>query len=158
MFHHRNRDKLFLCPLRPTDRTEGFPLCGICGPLNEVQEPPPPDDGWESINEAHIEPAAWDVHDGGAELDDSINVDSDEVVQKVEAMPAPIQPTKSQTEAHNLTHWPYRSWCPHCVAARRPNSQHRRVTSEPRREFHSLSPTTLWSAITRTRNLPSYLS
>ena len=32
-----------------------------------------------------------------------------------------------------ITHSPYRSWCPHCVAARRPNSQHRSSSSESQR-------------------------
>ena len=30
---------------------------------------------------------------------------------------------------HNLTHLPYRSWCPHCVAARRANASHLRGSS-----------------------------
>ena len=38
---------------------------------------------------------------------------------------SPKEPTTAQRELHNLTHLPYCSWCPHCVACRRPNTQHR---------------------------------
>eukprot|EP00971_Amphidinium_carterae_P209657 4159003-Amphidinium_carterae.1 len=30
----------------------------------------------------------------------------------------PVRPSKAEVEAHNLTHLPYRSWCPHCVRAK----------------------------------------
>ena len=101
------------------------------------KEPPicPPceaeDDGWEAIQDSHIEPVSWD--EGGAENVDIDDIDDDVVVQQAIPLPAPLQPSKAHQEAHNLTHWPYRSWCPHCVAARRPNSQHRRNTSSAER-------------------------
>ena len=31
---------------------------------------------------------------------------------------APQQPTREEWEQHQTTHTPYRSWCPHCAAAR----------------------------------------
>ena len=36
----------------------------------------------------------------------------------------PQEPTPEMINRHNLTHLPYRSWCPHCVAARRANAPH----------------------------------
>ena len=36
----------------------------------------------------------------------------------------PQEPTAAMINRHNLTHLPYRSWCPHCVAARRNNASH----------------------------------
>ena len=45
--------------------------------------------------------------------------------QKAEKTPK--APTREEYEAHRLAHYPYRSWCPHCVASRRPNSHHRRA-------------------------------
>ena len=44
-------------------------------------------------------------------------------------MPEPDQPTRAEKARHDLTHITYRSWCPHCVAGRRPSDQHR---SQPR--------------------------
>ena len=42
----------------------------------------------------------------------------------------PKKPSAKEVAAHNLTHAVYRSWCPFCVAGRRPNSPHRRVIGE----------------------------
>jgi len=28
---------------------------------------------------------------------------------------SPYQPSKREIDEHNITHMPYRSWCPHCV-------------------------------------------
>ncbi len=39
---------------------------------------------------------------------------------------APCGPTKKEREQHMATHWPYRSWCPHCVRGRAIASHHRR--------------------------------
>ena len=52
-----------------------------------------------------------------------------------EARPArspscPKTPTAREIAQHNLTHAMYRSWCPFCVAGRRPNTPHRRVMEE----------------------------
>ena len=33
-------------------------------------------------------------------------------------LPDPGQPTQKQIDDHRIDHLPYRSWCPHCVAAR----------------------------------------
>ena len=41
-----------------------------------------------------------------------------------------------QVEKHRVTHLPYRSWCPHCLAARRPNSRHLSSTSQSGRTVH----------------------
>ena len=61
-----------------------------------------------------------------------IDADDEEAVQIARPLPAPMTPSKAQREAHECTHLPYRSWCPHCVAARRSNSQHRRSSSSQR--------------------------
>ena len=95
------------------------PLCEPCGPDE--------DDGFEHVQDAHIEQVSWESKDG--DLGDMVDIDEDVSIQKVVPMPAPIQPSQSQIDAHNLTHWPYRSWCPHCVAARRQNDPHFRSSS-----------------------------
>ena len=40
-------------------------------------------------------------------------------------MPSPRVPTREEYERHVLTHIPYRNWCRHCVASRKPNIAHR---------------------------------
>ena len=40
-------------------------------------------------------------------------------------LPSPNEPTPAARAAHNLTHAKYETWCPYCVASRRPNDQHR---------------------------------
>ena len=42
----------------------------------------------------------------------------------VVVLPVPQKVTKAQRDEHNLTHMPYRSWCPYCVRARGRNQQH----------------------------------
>ena len=39
----------------------------------------------------------------------------------------PGQPTAIEKVAHNVTHVPYRSWCPHCVRGRAKGRQRRRI-------------------------------
>ena len=102
-----------------------------CTISNSIMPVRAEDDGWESLADSPVVPAV--ARDGGGEDVDIIGADDDEVIQVAKAMPEPILPTQAVIDAHNLTHWPYRSWCPHCVAARRPNSQHRRKSSSTRR-------------------------
>ena len=40
-------------------------------------------------------------------------------------LPDPGQPTQSELEDHRIDHYPYRSWCPECVAGRATGEQHR---------------------------------
>ena len=64
---------------------------------------------------------------------DIMDIEDDVVVQAAKPLPQPKVSTAAQIAAHNLTHLPYRSWCPHCVASRRPSTQHRSSSSEPQR-------------------------
>ena len=41
------------------------------------------------------------------------------------AMPSPMSPSRQEREQHELTHTPYRAWCPHCVRARGRNRAHK---------------------------------
>ena len=40
------------------------------------------------------------------------------------ALPGPKTPSREEVRRHNLTHWPYRSWCPWCVMGRRNAEPH----------------------------------
>ena len=89
------------------------------------------DEGWEEVQDSHIVADGRQVPNIGS--GDTIDLEDDEVIQRGVPMPAPIVPKKAKIEIHNLTHLPYRSWCPHCVAARRPNSHHRKSSRSSRR-------------------------
>ena len=42
--------------------------------------------------------------------------------QMPKGIKGPVNPTAAEVDLHNLTHIPYRSWCPHCIACRKPNT------------------------------------
>ena len=45
-------------------------------------------------------------------------------------LPDPGQPTARQVDEHRIDHWPYRSWCKHCVEGRCTGEHHRGVPEE----------------------------
>ena len=47
------------------------------------------------------------------------------LAQKPMMLRGPIEPAQQEIDIHNLTHLPYMSWCPHCVATTRPNVAHK---------------------------------
>ena len=42
------------------------------------------------------------------------------------AMPAPVRPTPAMIEQHNVSHLPFRNWCPFCVRGRGKSCSHPR--------------------------------
>ena len=42
----------------------------------------------------------------------------------------PGAPTQAEIEAHNITHLPYRAWCPACVAGKSRDRLHRKAESD----------------------------
>ena len=46
----------------------------------------------------------------------------------------PGRPTRKEIEEHNCLHWPFRSWCPHCVRAKAVTSPHPRKYDEVTRD------------------------
>jgi hypothetical protein len=48
--------------------------------------------------------------------------------RRAKPLAVPSEPTEQERQLHKLTHLPYRTWCPICVAAKGKLSQHR--TSE----------------------------
>ena len=47
---------------------------------------------------------------------------------------APEEPTRQEVEEHELTHVPFRSWCPACVAGKAKHWPHKRQESSPSEE------------------------
>ena len=109
-----------MCPVRPSDSDL------LCQPCDGDE------DGYESIGKAPIE--AHTDHAEKLREEDIVDLDEDVFIQPAQPLPQPKVPTAAQIAAHNITHLPYRSWCPHCVAARRPNSHHRSSSSESQRD------------------------
>ena len=55
-----------------------------------------------------------------------VEIEHSEAALKPRVVPSPIEPTKQEREIHNLTHLPYRSWCPICVRAKGKQTPHRK--------------------------------
>ena len=66
--------------------------------------------------------------EGGANLSDGVvcgpSDGSGPLAQKPQILRGPHCPSQHEIDLHNLNHLPYMSWCPHCVATRRPNVKH----------------------------------
>ena len=68
----------------------------------------------------------------GADVDriEDVGGQDQQVQRGVKGHKSPYQPNAKEVELHNFTHLVYRSWCPFCVAARRPNSAHKKMDEE----------------------------
>ena len=50
---------------------------------------------------------------------------------RVEMKKAPQTPSKEEVEEHNITHIPFRDWCPHCIRGKAKRRAHRKKIREP---------------------------
>ena len=57
--------------------------------------------------------------------------DEEEQAETVNPLPTTFQPTLSQYLDHCITHYPYQSWCPHCVEGRGREFGHCTHAKEP---------------------------
>ena len=72
--------------------------------------------------------------------DEAIDVEEDEA--RAPRLPHdPGRPTKRELREHLCLHWPFRSWCRHCVCGRAVASPHRSRTSEDREFGRGRIPT-----------------
>ena len=94
-----------MCPVNPSD-------LGAIG-----------SDGWASIEDSPI-PVDNKPDMDKVVVDEEVDADSGDAWQTMKGMPEPILPSRAVIDRHNLTHLPYKSWCPHCVAARRNAAPH----------------------------------
>ena len=107
-----SNDHALICPLRPS-----------LSPLGDLGDDADP--GWYDLESAPIrieQPAAAKAD---AEAEDVIDAEDGSEAQMPRGIPPPPEPSAAEVARHNLTHFPYRSWCPHCLACRRPNAHHR---------------------------------
>ena len=54
-------------------------------------------------------------------------------VRRMRNIGDPRLPTRAEVDNHNITHVPYRNWCPHCVRGRGKDLDHRRSVEDERR-------------------------
>ena len=75
-----------------------------------------------------------DDKEDGDQRDRSTEVNVEEQIEDEARQPnVPLsigRPTKREMEEHCVSHWPFRSWCRHCVRGRAVSSSHRRKTAE----------------------------
>ena len=57
--------------------------------------------------------------------------EEEEEAEETKVMKDPDQPSEKEWEEHRVDHWPFRSWCPHCVRGRATGKQHRERDDEP---------------------------
>ena len=61
---------------------------------------------------------------------DAIDADVDIEAEVQRAAVDPGQPTRGQREEHNLTHFPFRSWCRACVLGRAKDRPSRKIKAQ----------------------------
>ena len=54
--------------------------------------------------------------------------------ERVRPLPKPVAPTRRERELHELSHYPYVSWCRHCVKGKACNDPHRKLKNHAWRE------------------------
>ena len=65
-------------------------------------------------------------------------IDSEDA-RKPNVASCPREPIRQERMEHEITHLPYRSWCPHCVRGKAKEEAHNRRNSEEDREGRVLS-------------------
>ena len=80
-------------------------------------------DGWENLADGPIQ-VIGDGEIDNVGTDDEVDLDSGQCARRPKGIPEPYAPSAAERALHNLTHWPYRSWCEHCLRSRRPNASH----------------------------------
>ena len=107
-------------------------LCPVRPPIfSDERIYPLSQEGWEKPEEAGITLDDEPVVDC-VEGEEEVSMETGQVVQLPKGLPSPTLPSKKKVDFRNLTHIPYRSWCPFCVAARRKNDAHKSSTGEKR--------------------------
>ena len=58
-----------------------------------------------------------------------------EEARRPEVLRDPGAPTPKEVEEHNVTHMPFRSWCPHCVSGKAQSRHHKRVDHQGEKQI-----------------------
>jgi len=57
-------------------------------------------------------------------------IEASEEKREVIKMADPRQPSEEERREHNLTHLPFRNWCPHCVRGRGREADHKKFKEQ----------------------------
>jgi hypothetical protein len=88
-------------------------MCKVCMPVEMEEEEEDEKSPWHSW---HPQPAAGEAR-AGEEVPPPPTQPEEEGREVRNRRPA-RGPTAEELRVHRLTHWPFRSWCPDCVAGR----------------------------------------
>ena len=71
---------------------------------------------------------------GGVEDEDFEQIECEEKeseeARELEVLRDPGAPTPKEVEDHNVTHLPFRSWCPRCVSGKAQDRPHKRSENQ----------------------------
>lgn len=101
-------------------------------PIDEEREQPDADEVPDDIWDGEAQEESWaSVADAPIDADplddfmckpcggdDEVQDDEDNRFQMPKGLPEPKPPSVEAQRRYNLTHWPYASWCPHCMMGR----------------------------------------
>ena len=76
-----------------------------------------------------------DDKDGGAEeerWEEAERIGTKNQTREMRKLVDPRLPTVEERREHELTHIPYRNWCPHCIRGRGKDLDHRKGVEEER--------------------------
>ena len=81
-------------------------------------------------SEKPIRPKEIFHQDGGVGFEDAEESEEEEEGRRPVLKRSPHQPTNEEIREHNVSHVPYRSWCPECVKGRGKEDHHKRVKDD----------------------------
>ena len=103
------------------------PDAGVAVDAEEDQEVS--EESWDKLDGAPIRPDPSEDFVCRACDDEVVQDDQGECFQVPRGLPEPKPPSLDVQRRHNLTHWPYAPWCPHCVMARRNDTAHQQSSN-----------------------------
>ena len=82
----------------------------------------------------------WEIEVGGLGDEDHEQIECGEEKESEEAkspevLRDPGAPTPKEVEQHNVTHLPFRSWCPHCVSGKAQDRQHKKRENQDEKQI-----------------------
>ena len=81
---------------------------------------------------------------GGSELTDVEDVFVSEEADMPKRVYFDMRPSQEEVNAHNISHLPYRSWCPHCVRGKARRRNHRKKNRQRRDGVPVISMDYMW--------------
>ena len=118
-FHSAGR-KVVQPPIRPIINEDLEVGCGMC----EVQEVDSGKGIWCKKGVGAVRKILANATTQG-EQDLEVDSEAEDEGRAPRVATDPGRPTQREIDEHNVLHWPFRSWCPHCVRGKGVSSPHR---------------------------------